>query len=108
MLKIFRRKVVARDLNVSDSALRRQLGRGNLSVAVLSVGRHRLGFVRVARHRLRAGLAAKLEAKVRALVNPAGRRKVEYLLQVSAGQGSQRVERRSQRKRRHHQGHNKF
>ena len=52
--------------------------------------------------------AARREKKVRDLINPAGRREVERPLQLSVFQASQRVERKNQQKRHHHQGHNKF
>jgi hypothetical protein len=110
VLKIFRRKVVARNLNVSDSALHRQLA----TVCPASPAENserQLGYVIPGARLLRAELLAKhaaREKKDRALINLAGRREVERPLQVSAPQASQRVERKSQRKRHHHQGHNKF
>jgi hypothetical protein len=110
VLRTFRRKVAARQLNVSASAPLRQVAWGQLRVAAGNRGHHRGCIIR-SRRRLRADLPAKRMARdnqVRALINPAGRRELECLLQVSAPQASQRVERKSQRKRRHHQGHNNF
>jgi hypothetical protein len=110
VMRIFRRKIAPSHLNVSASALRRQVTWGQLRVAAGNRGHHR-GCVVRSRRRLRADLLAKRVARdnqVRALINPAGRRDLECPLQVSAPQTSRRVERKSQRKRRHHQGHNSF
>jgi hypothetical protein len=110
VMRIFRRKIATSRLNVSASVLRRQVTWGQLRVAAGNRGHHR-GCVVRSRRRLRAELLAKRMARnnqVRALINPAGRRDLECPLQVSVPQASQRAERKSQRKRRHHQGHNKF
>ena len=110
VLKTFRRRVVARNLNVSDSALRRQLARVRLSRPAENSDR-RMGYVIPGARLLRAAFLAKRaarEKKVRDLINPAGRREVERPQQLSTGKDSQRVERKNQRKRHHHQGRNKF
>ena len=109
-MRIFRRKIAARRLNVSASALRRQWAPGKASAAAENSQRH-LGFViPAARLPWAAPLAKRMERdnQVRALINPAGRRELECPLQVSAPQASQRVERKSPKREHLHQGHNSF
>jgi hypothetical protein len=109
-MRIFRRKIAARRLNVSASALRRQWAPGKASAAAENSQRH-LGFViPAARLPWAAPLAKRVtrDNQVRALINPAGRRELECPLQVSAPQASQRVERKSPKREHLHQGHNSF
>ena len=110
VMRIFRRKIAATDLNVSASALRRQVTWEHLRVAAGNRGYHRGRVVR-SRRRLRADLLAKRMARdnqVRTLINPAGRRDLERPLQVSVPQTSRRVERKSPKREHLHQGHNNF
>ena len=110
VMRIFRRKVAARQLNVIDLALRRQWAQGKASAAAENSERRR-HYVNLAVRHLRARLLAKRVARdnqVRALINPAARRELECLLQVSAPQASQRVERKSPKREHLHQGHNNF
>jgi hypothetical protein len=123
-MRIFRRKIAARHLNVSASALRRQWAPGKASAAALrrqwaqgkasaaaENSERRRHYVNLAVRHLRARLLAKRVARdnqVRALINPAGRRELECPLQVSAPQASQRVERKKPKREHLHQGHNNF
>ena len=71
VMKIFRRKIAARQLNVSDSALRRQWAQGKASARAENSER-RLGCAIPAARLLRAAPLAR-DNQVRALINPAGR-----------------------------------
>jgi len=109
-LRTFRRKVGARQLNVSASALRRQWALGKASDAAENSERHLGCVIPSARLPWRALLAERLarDNRVQALINPAGRRELECPLQVSAPQASQRVERKNPKREHLHQGHNNF
>jgi hypothetical protein len=109
-MRIFRRKIAARHLNVSASALRRQWAPGKASAAAENSERHR-HYVNLAVRHLRARLLAKRVARdnqVRALINPAGRRELECLLLQSMARDSRTVERKSPKREHLHQGHNNF
>lgn len=107
VMRIFRRKVAARQLNVSDSALRRQLA----TVCPASPAENserRLGCVIPAARLPWAAPLAKRMARdnlVRALINPAGRRELECLLLQSMARDSRSMERKSPHL---HQDHNNF
>jgi hypothetical protein len=122
-MKTFRRKVAARQLNVSDSALRRQWALRKASAAPESRGhcrqlapvrpgilaenseRHRGYVIPAARHPWVVLLAKRMarDNQVRALINPAGRRELECLLLQSMARDSRSMERKSPHL---HQGHN--
>jgi len=109
-MRIFRRKVAPTDLNVSASALRRQWAQGKASAAAENSERH-LGSVIPAARLPWADLQAKRAARdkqVRALINPGDRRELEGPLEVSAPQASQRVERKSPKRKHLRQAHNNF
>src|SRR6266480_6186201 len=109
-MRIFRRKVAARQLNVSDSALRRQWAQGKASAGAENSERRR-HYVNLAVRHLRARLLAKRVARdnqVRALINPAGRRELECLLLQSMARDRRSMERKSPKKEHLHQGHNNF
>jgi len=109
-LRTFRRKVGARQLNVSASALRRQWAQRKASAAAENSERHLNCVIPAARLPWGALLAERLarDNRVQALINPAGRRELECPLQVSAPQASQRVERKNPKREHLHQGHNNF
>src|SRR5882724_2662220 len=78
VMRMFRRKIAARRLNVSASALRRQWAQGKASAAAENSERH-LGCVTPTVRLPRASPRAKRMAgdnKVRALINPGGRREL--------------------------------
>ena len=109
-MRIFRRKIAARHLNVSASALRRQWAPGKASAAAENSERHLGCVIPSARLPWAAPLVKRMarDNQVRALINPAGRRELECPLQVSAPQASQRVERKNPKREHLHQGHNNF
>ena len=110
VLKTFRPKVAARHLNVSDSALRRQLAPVRPGILAENSERH-LGYVIPPAHLLWAALLAKRMARdnqVRALINLAGRRELERLLQQSMARDSRSMERKNPKREHLHQGHNNF
>jgi hypothetical protein len=97
-------------LSVSDSALRRQWAQGKASAAAENSERH-LGCVSPAARLPWAAPLAKRVARdnqVRALINPAGRRELECLLQPSTARDSRSMERKSPKREHLHQGHNNF
>src|SRR5882724_5318385 len=110
VMRMFRRKIAARRLNVSASALRRQWAQGKASAAAENSERHLGCVIPAARLPWAAPLAKRMarDNQARALINPAGRRELECPLQVSAPQASQRVERKSPKREHLHQGHNNF
>src|SRR5438045_852887 len=94
VMRIFRRKIAPSRLNVSASALRRQWAQGKASAAAGNSER-RLGYVIPAARLPWAALLAKRVAgdnSVRALINPAGRRELEYrpLRSMVKGKGNLR------------------
>src|SRR6185437_477094 len=95
VMRIFRRKIAARNLNVSASALRRQWAQRKASDAAENSERHLGRVIPSARLPWAASLAKRMagDNQVRALINPAGLPELECPLQVSAPQASQRVER---------------
>ena len=110
VMRTFRRKVAARQLNVIDSALRRQWAQGKASAGAENSERRR-HYVNLAVRHLRARLLAKRVARdnqVRALINPAGRRELECLLLQSMVRDSRSMERKSPKREHLHQGHNNF
>ena len=106
----FRRRVTRADLSVSGSARRRQWAQGKASAAAENSERHLGSVIPSARLPWAAPLAMRMapDNQVRALINPAGRRELECPLQVSAPQGSQRVERKNPKREHLHQSHNNF
>jgi hypothetical protein len=108
--KIFRRKVAARQLNVSASALRRQWAQGKASAAAENSERHLGCVIPAARLPWAAPLAKRMarDNRVRALINPAGRRELECLLLQSMARDSRSMERKSPKKEHLHQGHNNY
>ena len=108
--KIFRRKVAARHLNVSASALRRQWAQGKASAAAENSERHLGRVIPAARLPWAAPLAKRVarDNQVRALINPAGRRELECLLLQSMARDSRSMERKSPKRGHLHQGHNNF
>ncbi len=103
-------RVAADHLNVSASAPLRQLAWGQPRVAVGNRG-HRRGCVIRSRRRLPADLPAKRVAgdhRVRASINPAGRRELERLPQPSTAPVNLSMEIKGPKNRRLHPGHNNF
>jgi hypothetical protein len=111
VLRIFRR-IAAGRLKTKNLAARRQPAQVQTSAAALSIDRHRLVYVNLARRRRWVGLAAKREARkkeLRLLVNLAGCPEVERLpLQPSASLDNQSAETKNQKDQHHRQGHNNF
>jgi hypothetical protein len=108
VLRTFRRKVAARHLNVSASALRRQLAAVRPGILAENSERHP-GYIIPAARLLWVPLLAKRMARdnqVRALINLAGRRELECLLLQSMARDSRSMERKSPKKEHLHQGHN--
>jgi hypothetical protein len=108
VLRTFRRKVATRHLNVSASALRRQWAQGKASAVAENSERH-LGYVIPSARLPWAALLAKRMARdnrVRALINPAGRRELERLPQPSTAPVNLSMEIKSPKKEHLHQGHN--
>ena len=110
VMRIFRRKIAARHLNVSASALRRQWAPGKASDAAENSERHLGCVIPSARLPWAAPLAKRMarDNQVRALINPAGRRELECLLLQSMARDSRSMERKSPKKEHLHQGHNNF
>jgi hypothetical protein len=110
-LRIFRR-VAAGGLKIKNSVVRRQRAQVQTSAAALSIGRHRLVYVSLARRRRWVGLAVKREVRkkeVRPKVNPAGRPELERLLLLpSASLDNPSAETKNQKDQHRHQGHNNF
>jgi len=110
VLRTFRRKVAARHLNVSVSALRRQLAAVRPGILAENSERHP-GYIIPAARPPWAALLAELMARdnqVRALINLAGRRELECLVLQSMARDSRSMERKSPKRERLHQGHNNF
>jgi hypothetical protein len=108
VLRTFRRKVAARDLNVSDSALRCQVAPNPAAVLAENSERH-LGYVIPAPRLLRAVLLAKRaarEKKVLPMVNLVGHREVERPRLRSTARASRNAGRKSLKEEHHRQGHN--